>query len=417
MERFIVHGGNPLIGHVRISGAKNSAVAIIPASILSDSKVVISNVPYIKDTLYLEEMLKYIGADARLDKNTLEVDPSNTKSLEIPIELAHKMRASYYFVGAFLAKYKEANVPLPGGCNIGVRPIDQHIKGFKSLGAEVNIEHGIIKAKAKKLVGANIYLDTVSVGATINIMLAATKAEGTTVIENAAKEPHVVDVANFLNSMGASIRGAGTDVIRIKGVQSLHGCEYSIIPDQIEAGTFMIAAATTKGDITVDDVIPTHLESLTAKLKEMGVHVEEQENSVRVVGGRRTKGISIKTLPYPGFPTDLQQPMAILLGISKGTSIITETIFENRFKYIDELKRMGLNAKVESRSAIIEGVDHLLGAEVSSTDLRAGAAMVVAALTARGVSEITNLEHIDRGYEMIENKFINLGGKITRVKD
>lgn len=416
MEKLVVHGGKPLVGRVKISGAKNSAVAVIPAAILSGSRCVISNIPKINDTFYLLDMLENIGVTVDFQGDTVYIDSSCIKSTSIPIDLANMLRASYYFVGALLGRYKEAHVPMPGGCNIGARPIDQHIKGFKSLGAEVYIEHGIIHAKADKLIGNNIYLDVVSVGATINIMLAACMAEGTTVIENAAKEPHVVDVANFLNAMGASIKGAGTDVIRIKGVSELGPCEYSIIPDQIEAGTFMIAAASTRGDIIVDDVIPTHMEPLTAKLKEMGVIVEEQENSIRVVGNGRTKAVDIKTLPYPGFPTDLQQPMAVLLGISEGTSIITENVWESRFKYIDELKKMGLKAKVEGRSAIIEGVEELLGAEVSATDLRAGAAMVVAALTAKGVSEVHNLKHIDRGYEKIEEKFIQLGGDIVRVK-
>ncbi|SHE89951.1 UDP-N-acetylglucosamine 1-carboxyvinyltransferase [Caldanaerobius fijiensis DSM 17918] len=417
MEKFVVRGGKPLIGRVKISGAKNSAVAVIPAAILSCSRCVISNIPRINDTFYLLDMMEYIGVKVDFQGNTIYIDSSNIKSTSIPVDLANRLRASYYFLGALLGRYKEAHVPMPGGCNIGVRPIDQHIKGFRSLGAEVYIEHGIIHAKADKLIGSNIYLDVVSVGATINIMLAACMAEGLTVIENAAKEPHVVDVANFLNAMGASIKGAGTDVIRIKGVSELRPCEYSIIPDQIEAGTFMIAAASTQGDIIVDDVIPTHMEPLTAKLKEMGVIVEEGESSIRVIGNGRTKAVDIKTLPYPGFPTDLQQPMAVLLGISKGTSIITENVWESRFKYIEELKKMGLNARVEGRSAIIEGVEELLGAEVSATDLRAGAAMVVAALTAKGMSIVHNLEHIDRGYERIEDKFIQLGGDIVRVKD
>ncbi len=412
-----MHGGTPLHGRVKISGAKNSAVAIIPAAILSGSRCVVSNIPRINDTIYIMDMLENIGIGVDFKGNTVYIDSSGIKSTYIPANLANRLRASYYFVGALLGRYKEAHVPLPGGCNIGVRPIDQHIKGFRSLGAEVYIEHGIINAKADKLVGTNIYLDVVSVGATINIMLAACMAEGMTVIENAAKEPHVVDVANFLNAMGASIRGAGTDVIKIKGVSELKPCEYSIIPDQIEAGTFMIAAASTRGDVLVDDVIPTHMEPLTAKLREMGVTVEEGENSIRVVCKERTKATDIKTLPYPGFPTDLQQPMAVLLGVSRGTSIITENVWESRFKYIDELKRMGLNAKVEGRSAIIEGVESLSGAEVSATDLRAGAAMVVAALTAKGVSEVHNLKHIDRGYESIEKKFIQLGGDIVRVKE
>lgn len=417
MEKLIVEGGVKLEGQVNISGFKNAAVAIIPASILSGDKCYIENIPHIRDVYLFKDIMQELGVDVELDESgTMTIDSSKLDKCSVTYELANKMRASYYLIGAGLGRFKEVEVAYPGGCNIGTRPIDQHIKGFEALGAEVEIEHGVIRCRADKLVGAKIYLDVVSVGATINIMLAAVLAEGTTIIENAAKEPHVVDVANFLNMMGADVRGAGTDVIKIKGVDKLHGCTYSVIPDQIEAGTYMIAAAATGGDVLINNVIPKHLESITAKLKEMGVEVIEYGDSIRVKGSDNLKSVNIKTLPYPGFPTDLQQPMTVLLSTVNGTSVVTESIFEGRFKYVDELKRMGANIKVEGRVAIVEGVRRLSGAKISVTDLRAGAAFIIAGLIADGTTEIDNIYHIDRGYEKVEEKFRNLGAKIKRVK-
>ncbi|WP_427340520.1 UDP-N-acetylglucosamine 1-carboxyvinyltransferase [Caloranaerobacter sp. DY30410] len=417
MEKLIVEGGVKLEGQVNISGFKNAAVAIIPASILSGDKCYIENIPHIRDVYLFKDIMQELGVDVELDKNgTMMIDSSKLDKCCATYDLANKMRASYYLIGAGLGRFKEVEVAYPGGCNIGTRPIDQHIKGFEALGAEVEIEHGVIRCRADKLVGTKIYLDVVSVGATINIMLAAVLAEGTTIIENAAKEPHVVDVANFLNMMGADVRGAGTDVIKIKGVDKLHGCTYSVIPDQIEAGTYMIAAAATGGDVLINNVIPKHLESITAKLKEMGVEVIEYGDSIRVKGSDNLKSVNIKTLPYPGFPTDLQQPMTVLLSIANGTSVVTESIFEGRFKYVDELKRMGANIKVEGRVAVVEGVKRLSGAKISVTDLRAGAAFIIAGLIAEGTTEIDNIYHIDRGYEKVEEKFRNLGAKIKRVK-
>ncbi|KPU27215.1 UDP-N-acetylglucosamine 1-carboxyvinyltransferase [Caloranaerobacter sp. TR13] len=417
MEKLIVEGGIKLEGQVNISGFKNAAVAIIPASILSGDKCYIENIPHIRDVYLFKDIMQELGVDVELDENgTMTIDSSKLDKCCATYDLANKMRASYYLIGAGLGRFKEVEVAYPGGCNIGTRPIDQHIKGFEALGAEVEIEHGVIRCKADKLVGAKIYLDVVSVGATINIMLAAVLAEGTTIIENAAKEPHVVDVANFLNMMGADVRGAGTDVIKIKGVDKLHGCTYSVIPDQIEAGTYMIAAAATGGDVLINNVIPKHLESITAKLKEMGVEVIEYGDSIRVKGSDNLKSVNIKTLPYPGFPTDLQQPMTVLLSTVNGTSVVTESIFEGRFKYVDELKRMGANIKVEGRVAVVEGVKRLSGARISVTDLRAGAAFIIAGLIAEGITEINNIYHIDRGYEKIEEKFRNLGAKIKRVE-
>lgn len=417
MEKLIVEGGVKLEGQVNISGFKNAAVAIIPASILSGDKCYIENIPHIRDVYLFKDIMQELGVDVELDESgTMTIDSSKLDKCSATYELANKMRASYYLIGAGLGRFKEVEVAYPGGCNIGTRPIDQHIKGFEALGAEVEIEHGVIRCRADKLVGAKIYLDVVSVGATINIMLAAVLAEGTTIIENAAKEPHVVDVANFLNMMGADVRGAGTDVIKIKGVDKLHGCTYSVIPDQIEAGTYMIAAAATGGDVLINNVIPKHLESITAKLKEMGVEVIEYDDSIRVKGSDNLKSVNIKTLPYPGFPTDLQQPMTVLLSTVNGTSVVTESIFEGRFKYVDELKRMGANIKVEGRVAIVEGVRRLSGAKISVTDLRAGAAFIIAGLIADGTTEIDNIYHIDRGYEKVEEKFRNLGAKIKRVK-
>jgi UDP-N-acetylglucosamine 1-carboxyvinyltransferase len=419
MEKLIIEGGRRLFGEVIIGGAKNAAVAILPAAILADEGVCnIDNLPEIEDIRCLENIIANLGA--RISKNSeghLMIDPQGIKSHLAHRDEVKKMRASYYLLGALLAKFGKAEVVFPGGCDIGVRPIDQHIKGFEALGAKVSIEHGIIKAYTDNgLKGANIYLDVVSVGATINIMLAATKAQGVTIIENAAKEPHVVDVANFLNSMGANIKGAGTDVIKITGVEYLKGHDYSVIPDQIEAGTYMIAAAATKGDVTLRNVIPKHLESTTAKLLEMGVNIEEGEDTIRVFTDRRTKGINLKTLPYPGFPTDLQQPMSTLMAISEGRSIINESIWEARFKHVDELKRMGANIKVEGKIAVIEGIERLSGTDVVATDLRGGAAMVIAGLVADGVTTISNIRHIDRGYEKIVEKLRGIGANIRRVK-
>ena len=418
MERLVINGGRALKGSVDINGAKNAAVAILPATVAAcKGKSIIDNIPDIEDVHCLERILKSLGCKVnKIDNNTLEIDSTNLNNFNACTDDVRRMRASYYFIGALLARFKEARVELPGGCPIGVRPIDQHIKGFEALGAHVTIEHGAVSVKAEKLVGANIFFDVVSVGATINVMIAATLAEGMTTLENVAKEPHVVDVANFLNSMGADIKGAGTDIIRIKGVEELSGCAYSVIPDQIEAGTFMIAAAATKGDVTITNVIPKHLESITAKLTEMGAIVEEGDDSIRVKADEELKGVNIKTTPYPGFPTDIQQPMSSLLSVVPGRSLITESIWENRHKHIDELKKMGANIKVEGRVAIIDGVEKLTGAIVKATDLRAGAAMVIAGLIADGRTEITSIEHIDRGYPHIENKFQSLGADIYRIE-
>ena len=416
MNRLIINGGKALKGSIEINGAKNAAVAILPAAILaSKGECIIDNVPDIADVHCLERIIRSLGCNVeKLDNNTLKINAEEIKTVEACGNDVRKMRASYYFIGALLARFKEAKVELPGGCPIGVRPIDQHIKGFEALGAKVSIEHGAVNIMAEKLIGTNIFFDVVSVGATINLMIAATLAEGTTVLENAAREPHVVDAANFLNDMGANVKGAGTDVIRIKGVKELKGCNYSVVPDQIEAGTFMIAAAATRGDVTIQNVIPKHLESISAKLLEMGAKVEEGDDSVRVYVDGDLKGVNLKTAPYPGFPTDVQQPMCTLLSTAKGRSIIVETIWENRHKHVDELKKMGATIKVEGRSAIIDGVDRLTGAVVKATDLRAGAAMVIAGLISDGVTEITSIEHIDRGYPHIEEKFRMLGADIVR---
>ena len=416
METLIINGGKALKGSVEINGAKNAAVAILPSAVLaSKGKCVIDNIPDIEDVHCLERILSGLGcAVNKLNSNTLEIDATDINTVNACSEDVRRMRASYYFIGALLARYKKAKVELPGGCPIGVRPIDQHIKGFEALGAKVTIEHGAVSVEAEELKAANIFFDVISVGATINVMIAATMAEGTTILENVAKEPHVVDVANFLNSMGADIKGAGTDVIRIKGVTELVGCNYSVIPDQIEAGTFMIAAAATKGDVTITNVIPKHLESISAKLIEMGAIVEEGDDSIRVTVDKELKGVNVKTAPYPGFPTDVQQPMSALLSITKGRSLITESIWENRHKHTDELKKMGAVIKVEGRTAIIDGVPQLEGARVKATDLRAGAAMVIAGLVAKGETEIIDIEHIDRGYPHIENKFRSLGASIRR---
>lgn len=416
METLIINGGNALRGSVEINGAKNAAVAILPAAVLaSNQKCIIDNIPDIEDVHCLERILAGLGCTVKkINNNTLEIDATDITTVNACTEDVRRMRASYYFIGSLLARFKKARVELPGGCPIGVRPIDQHIKGFEALGAKVNIEHGAVSVEADKLQGANIFFDVVSVGATINVMIAATMAEGTTILENVAKEPHVVDVANFLNTMGADIKGAGTDVIRIKGVEALNGCNYSVIPDQIEAGTFMIAAAATKGDVTITNVIPKHLESISAKLIEVGAIVEEGDDSIRVAVDKPLKGVNVKTAPYPGFPTDVQQPMSTLLSITEGRSLIVESIWENRHKHTDELKKMGAVIKVEGRTAIIDGVDSLTGCRVRATDLRAGAAMVIAGLIANGETEIVDIEHIDRGYPHIEDKFRALGADIRR---
>lgn len=418
MEQYIIKGGNPLVGEVNIGGAKNAALGILAAAVMSNESVLIENMPNVNDTNILLQAISSIGANVeRIDGNTVKINGANINSLCIDDGYIRKIRASYYLLGALLGKYKKAQVALPGGCAIGSRPIDQHLKGFRALGAKVRIENGMIVAEADRLVGAHIYFDVVTVGATINVMMAAAMAEGRTVLENAAKEPHIVDVANFLNSMGADIKGAGTDVIRIRGVHRLKGAEYAIIPDQIEAGTFMCAAVATKGDITVKNVIPKHLESITAKLLEMGAQIEESDDAVRVVATRRCHPTNIKTLPYPGFPTDMQPQILIALGLSDGTSIVTESIFENRFKYVDELARMGSNIKVEGNTAFVTGVSEYRGAKVTAPDLRAGAALVIAGLAAEGYTTVDDIHYIQRGYENFEGKLRSLGGMIERVSD
>lgn len=416
MEQYAIKGGNPLVGEVEIGGAKNAALAILAASIMTDETVIIENLPDVRDTNVLLQAIKSVGATIeRIDRHSIRVNGSTIHDVVIEDDYIKKIRASYYLLGALLGKYKRAEVALPGGCNIGSRPIDQHIKGFKALGAEVKISHGLIVAQADHLKGSHIYLDVVSVGATINIMMAASLAEGQTIIENAAKEPHVVDLANFLNSMGANIKGAGTDVIRIKGVEKLHKTEYSVIPDQIEAGTFMFAAAATKGDVTVKNVIPKHLEATTAKLLEAGCEVEEFDDAVRVVASKPLRHTQVTTLPYPGFPTDMQPQMTVVLGIAEGTSTVTESIFENRFKYVDELTRMGADIKVESNIAIISGVKGYTGARVSAPDLRAGAALVIAGLSAEGITIVDDIHYIQRGYENFDKKLEGLGAQIEKV--
>ncbi len=417
MEKLVINGRKPIQGQVEISGAKNAAVAILPIAIIaSKGKCIIENIPNIEDVNCIERILESLGSEIKREKDSVTIDSSNINSIDANSEDVRAMRASYYLIGALLARFKKAKVDLPGGCPIGVRPIDQHIKGFEALGATVTIEDGAVKVEADRLIGTSIYFDVVSVGATINVMAAATLAEGTTILENAAKEPHVVDVANFLNSMGANVKGAGTDVIRIIGVSELTGCTYSVIPDQIEAGTFMIAAAACGGEITVNNVIPKHLESISAKLMEMGAEVIEGGDSVTVKSKGRLKAVNIKTLPYPGFPTDVQQPMNTLLCISEGKGIINESIWEARFKHVDELIKMGANIKVQGSVATVEGVDKLTGTVVIASDLRAGAALVIAGLIAEGTTEIFGIEHIDRGYPNIEEKFRSIGADIRRVK-
>ena len=416
-NQYIIKGGTPLNGEVTIGGAKNAALGILAAAIMADETVVIDNLPNVRDINVLLTAIESIGATVkRIGPHVVSINGSTINDMTIDYDSIRKIRASHYLLGALLGKYKKAQVALPGGCEIGSRPIDLHLKGFRALGATVSIEHGMINTSADELVGNHIFLDTVSVGATINIMLAACMAEGKTVIENAAKEPHIVDVANFLNSMGANIKGAGTDKIRMTGVTSLHASEYSIIPDQIEAGTFMVAAAATRGDVLIKNVIPKHLEAISVKLMEIGATVEEFDDAIRVTSDHRLGHTQIKTLPYPGFPTDMQPQIATLLALSDGTSIVTESIFENRFKYVDELSRMGASIKVEGGNvAIIEGVEGFTGAAISAPDLRAGAALVVAALVAEGYSTVDCIHYIERGYECFEDKLAALGGYIEKI--
>ena len=416
MEQYIIKGGHPLVGEVEIGGAKNAALAILAAATMTDETVTIDNLPDVNDINVLLEAISGIGATVqRVDRHTVRINGAGIGDLSIEYDYIKKIRASYYLLGALLGKYHRAEVALPGGCNIGSRPIDQHLKGFRALGAEIDIEHGKIAAEAETLRGTHLYFDVVSVGATINVMMAAAMAEGLTIMENVAKEPHVVDVANFLNSMGANIKGAGTDVIKIRGVQKLHKTEYSIIPDQIEAGTFMFAAAVTKGDVTVTNVIPKHLEATIAKLEEIGCDVEEFDDAVRVVAKKRLKSTHVKTLPYPGYPTDMQPQIGVALALSEGTSVITESIFENRFKYLDELTRMGAIVKIEGNSATIEGVEKFSGARISAPDLRAGAALVIAGLATDGITIVDDIVYIQRGYERFEQKLRSLGALIERV--
>jgi len=418
MEQYIIKGGNPLVGEVEIGGAKNAALAILAAAIMTDETVLIDNLPDVNDINVLLEAIQGIGAMVqRVDRHTVKINGSAITDFNIEYDYIKKIRASYYLLGAMLGKYKRAEVALPGGCNIGSRPIDQHLKGFRALGADVDIEHGKIVAEAEHLRGTHLYFDVVSVGATINVMMAAAMADGLTIMENVAKEPHVVDVANFLNSMGANIRGAGTDVIKIRGVKSLHKTEYSIIPDQIEAGTFMFAAAATKGDVTVLNVIPKHLDATISKLVDIGCEVEEFDDAVRVVAKNRLRSTQVKTLPYPGYPTDMQPQIGVVLALAQGTSTITESIFENRFKYLDELARMGAVIKVEGNAATIEGVEKFSGARVSAPDLRAGAALCIAGLATDGITIVDDIVYIQRGYERFEEKLRGLGGIIEKVSD
>ncbi|MEE1320119.1 MAG: UDP-N-acetylglucosamine 1-carboxyvinyltransferase [Acutalibacteraceae bacterium] len=420
MEKLVIHGGNRLCGEVDISGAKNAAVAIIPATLLAQDVCRIENVPNISDVSCMVRILSQMGAQVKyINKHTLEINTKTVNSYIVHHEMTKQLRASYYLIGALLGRFCRAKVALPGGCNFGVRPIDLHIRGFELLGAETSVENAMINAKADHLTGSAIYMDKVSVGATINIMLAAVKARGLTIIENAAKEPHIVDLANFLNAMGADIRGAGTDVIKIRGVSNMHGCTYSIIPDQIEAGTYMVAAAATAGDVLVKNVIPKHLESISAKLTECGVKVTEYDDAVRVQSTGKFRKCNIKTMPHPGFPTDMQPQMATLLTVADGTSIVSEGVWDNRFKYIDQFIRMGANVQVDGTIAVFQGVEELTGAPVRADDLRAGAAMIIAGLMARGTTEVEDIIYIDRGYEDYVEKFRNLGADMYRkeIKD
>ena len=417
MEQYVIRGGNPLVGEIEIGGAKNAALAILSAAIMTDETVYIENLPDVRDTNVLLDAIQKIGGSVeRVNRHTVRINGSTIGDYSVDYEYIKKIRASYYLLGALLGKYKKAEVPLPGGCNIGSRPIDQHLKGFRALGAQVDIRHGAICASAEQgLFGRHIYLDMVSVGATINIMMAASMANGYTILENAAREPHVVDVANLLNSMGATIKGAGTDVIRIRGVEKLHAANYMIVPDMIEAGTYMIGAAATKGDVLIKNVIPKHLEAITAKLTEIGCEVQEFDDAIRVIASKRLHRTHVKTLPYPGYPTDMQPQISVLLALARGTSIVTESIFENRFKYVDELARMGGNVKVEGNTAIIDGVEGFTGARVSAPDLRAGAALVIAGLAADGITVVDDITYIQRGYEDFEVKLASLGAEIQKV--
>ena len=416
MDNFVINGGHELFGEVNISGAKNDAVAIIPAAILADDLVRIENIPQISDVQLIIEILDRMGAQIKLiNKNTIEIDTSNISYQSVPYELTSHFRASYYLIGAMLGRFNQAEVAMPGGCNFGVRPIDQHIKGFEMLGADIDIIDGMVSAKADKLMGTSIYMDVVSVGATINIMLAAVKARGLTIIENAAKEPHIVDLANFLNSMGADVRGAGTDVIKIRGVEKMHGCNYSIIPDQIEAGTYMVAAAACGGDVLIKNVIPKHLESISAKLEEAGAEVIEYDDAVRVTRFKNLTKCNVKTMPHPGFPTDMQPQMAVLLSIAQGTSILSESVWDNRFQYVGQLLRMGADIQVDGKVAVIVGKEKLTGVTVKATDLRAGAAMIIAGLVADGTTVVEDIAYVDRGYEDVVEKFASLGADIKRA--
>ncbi len=416
MEKYVINGGKPLFGDIVISGAKNVAVAMIPACILADEPCIIENVPFIRDVELMIKILRELGAEIDfIEPTTLRIDSTKLHTTSCSAEYTSKMRASYYLLGALVSKYGSAEISLPGGCDLGPRPMDQHIKGFQALGADMKIRGGRVLASAEQLSGDSVFLDIVSVGATINIMLAAVKAKGITVIENAAKEPHIVDLANFLNSMGANIKGAGTDIIKIKGVDRLKGSRYQIIPDQIEAGTYMIMAAASKGDLMIKNVIPKHMEPITAKLEEMGVGIEELGDSIHVFYKGLLKKANVKTLPYPGFPTDMQPLITTLLALADGTSTVTESIWDNRFKYVEELKKMGANITVNSTTAIVEGVNELSGAPVFATDLRAGAAMLVAGVAAKGTTEIMDIYHIDRGYENVIEKISGVGGTIKRT--
>ena len=417
MEHYIIKGGNPLVGDVTIGGAKNAALGILAASIMTDEDVLIDNLPDVRDINVMLEAIQEIGASVhRIDRHTVKINAGNIREVSVDDEYIRRIRTSYYFIGALLGKYKSAQVPLPGGCNIGSRPIDQHIKGFRALGADVQIEGGAVIAHAIDLVASHIYLDVVSVGATINIMMAAAMAEGQTILENAAKEPHIVDLANFLNSMGANIRGAGTDTIKIQGVDRLRGGSYAIIPDQIEAGTYMAAVAATGGQILVKNIIPKHMDCITAKLVEMGVEVEEREDTLLVRRSGPLQKANVKTMPYPGFPTDMQPQITTVLCLAEGTSLVTESVWNNRYRYVDELKRMGASIQVDDKTAVVEGVDHLTGAPIQACDLRAGAALVIAALAAKGESEISCVQYIERGYEDIVTKLQGLGASIRTVE-
>ena len=419
MEKIVINGGKSLKGSVEISGAKNSVVAILPATILAEGVCRIENVPDIKDVTVMLRILRQMGADIKtINKNAYEIDTRNVNSNVVEHDMSRQLRASYYFIGALLGRFNHAKVAMPGGCSFGVRPIDQHIKGFEALGADVVMEeNAMVDVKAEKLLGTSIYFDVVTVGATINIMLAACKAKGLTIIENAAKEPHIVDLANFLNSMGADIRGAGTETIKIRGMERFHGCEYSIIPDQIEAGTYMVAAAATRGDVLIKNVIPKHLESISAKLIECGANIEEFDDSIQVSMTKRPKHISVKTMPHPGFPTDMQPQISVLLSLASGNSMVSESVWDNRFRYVEQLARMGANINVDGKSAFIQGVEQLRGAPVRADDLRAGAAMVIAGLVASGSTEIEEIYHIQRGYDHIIDKMKSLGADIELKND